>query len=106
MTGQAGSAQHARRHRGLWWLLGAAVAAWAGSWRLIYLEVTRWHHMSPRLRFTPPATPAGAPPAHAGAPVITALGVAAAAPLLTILVATILLAKSRTRRSRETNPGR
>ncbi len=32
--------------------LGCGV--WAGSWYLMYLEVTRWHHVKPSLAFNPP----------------------------------------------------
>ncbi len=85
-----------RRGGPWWWLLGTALLAWAGSWRVIYLEMTRWHHMSSPLRFTPPPAPAGAPAPHAGLPVIMAVVVAGVAPLLTVLAATMLLRARRT----------
>ncbi|WP_027944956.1 hypothetical protein [Amycolatopsis taiwanensis] len=102
MAGQADTSRRRQRDRGLWWLLGTTLVAWAGSWRIIYLEVTRWHHMNSRLRFTPPPAPPGAPPPHAGLPVIMALTVAGTAPLLTILATTLLVVKS-TARSRRKN---
>lgn len=77
----------------LWWTLGIGLALWAGSWRVIYLEVTRWHHMDSRLRFTPPPVPPGSPPPSAGLPVITALTTAVAAPPV-VVAATVLLARS------------
>jgi hypothetical protein len=87
-----------RAQRLLWSTLGIASALWAGSWRIIYLEVTRWHHMDTHLRFTPPDAP-GADPSP-GLPVITAVIVAAAAPP-TALIATLLLARmKRTTRPR------
>jgi len=39
-------------------------AAWAGSWYLMYLEVTRWRHVKPSLAFNSdpiPGTCAAAP---------------------------------------------
>ncbi|MET7991854.1 hypothetical protein ABZU76_13165 [Amycolatopsis sp. NPDC005232] len=86
-----------RNRRGLWWLLATGLAAWAGSWRIIHLEVTRWHHLDSRLRFTPPPAPPGSPAPHAGLPVIMALAVAGAAPLVSIVVAVLLLARSSTK---------
>ncbi|QYN18973.1 hypothetical protein [Amycolatopsis sp. DSM 110486] len=80
--------------RGLWWLLAVAVAAWAGSWRIIHLEVTRWHHLDSRLRFTPPPAPPGSPTPHAGLPVIAALVVAGAAPLVSVVAVRLLLGRA------------
>ncbi|HET6504293.1 MAG TPA: hypothetical protein VFG87_26380 [Amycolatopsis sp.] len=97
---QDNTARRWRRHRGLWWMLGTTLVAWAGSWRVIYLEVTRWHHMNARLRFTPPPVPPGAPPPRAGRPVIMALTVAAIAPPAAAVVA-FLLVKKTTRPKRD-----
>lgn len=83
-----------RVRRPLWWTLAVASALWAGSWRVIYLEVTRWHHMDSRLRFTPPPVPPGSPAPQAGLPVIMALVVAGLAPLVA-LVSALLLVKAR-----------
>lgn len=63
-------------------VLGAALVLWAGSWRIIYLEVTRWHHMDSRLRFTTPSP---------GMPVITLRIVAGAAPATALAAALLLL---------------
>lgn len=63
-------------------VLVVSATLWLWSWTTILLEITRWHHMSWRLRFTPPPTPPGAPPAHAGLPVITVCACACAAPLV------------------------
>ena len=84
-----------RSTRWLWWLLAIVLALWAGSWRVIYLEVTRWHHMDSRLRFTPPPVPAGAPLPKAGLPVIAARSVALGSPPVAVVVL-VLLARLRT----------
>jgi hypothetical protein len=104
MTDQTNAARHRRRHRGLRWLLATALVAWTGSWPVIYLEVTRWHHMSSPWRFRPPAVPAGAPAPHPGLPVITAVALACAAPLVSVLAATLLLVTpaARSRRDKPT----
>ena len=41
------------------WLRWGTAVAWAFSWRIIYLEVFRWHHMTPTLRFSGPPAPPG-----------------------------------------------
>ncbi|MEV4315030.1 hypothetical protein [Actinocrispum sp. NPDC049592] len=90
---------HCARRR----LLGTLVIAlvlWAGSWRIIYLEVTRWHHMDSHLRFAPPPVPPGNPPPSAGLPVITALVVAALAPLAALVTALLLVKVIRARSGR------
>ncbi|HEV3361560.1 MAG TPA: hypothetical protein VG247_32485 [Pseudonocardiaceae bacterium] len=39
-----------------------SAAAWIFSWRIVYLEIFRWHHMSRTLRFTgPPGAKPGIP---------------------------------------------
>ena len=58
--------------RPLRWL---SAAAWIFSWRIVYLEIFRWHHMSRTLRFTGPAG------AKAGLPVRTIRVVAIASPI-------------------------
>ncbi|WP_020659622.1 hypothetical protein [Amycolatopsis benzoatilytica] len=65
-----------------WWLLGAELAVWAGSWRIMHLEVHRWHHLGPTLRFTPPPVPPGTPQPRPGLPVRGMRAVAVAAPAL------------------------
>jgi hypothetical protein len=91
MTTRAGHSRRFQRNRGLWWTLGTALVLWAGSWQVIYLEVTRWHHLDSRLRFAPPPVPPGSAQPSPGLPVITALIVAVAAPLA-VLALTLLLA--------------
>ena len=41
-----------------WRRWGSAVA-WVFSWRVIYLEIFRWRHMTPTLRFNAPPPPPG-----------------------------------------------
>ncbi|MEV4603711.1 hypothetical protein AB0K15_40825 [Amycolatopsis sp. NPDC049253] len=82
--------------RGLWWLFAAAATSWAGSWRIIHLEVTRWHHLDSHLHFTPPPAPPGGPAPHAGLPVIVALAVAGVAPLVTGGAVALLVARMST----------
>jgi hypothetical protein len=62
------------------WLGGAA---WAGSWYLMYLEITRWHHVKPSLAFN---SDIGVN-AHPGGPLLLLYGVCAAAPVVTIVSA-------------------
>jgi hypothetical protein len=72
--------------RRLRWISGII---WVLSWRTIYLEIFRWHHMTRSLRFSPPppAAPMGAPP-QPGAPLIGVCAASVAAPLV-FLAATI-----------------
>ena len=59
--------------------LGCAV--WAGSWYLMYLEITRWHHVKPSLAFNSgPAPGSGARP-RPGLPLKLLYIVCGAAPL-------------------------
>lgn len=41
------------------WLRWISLGARAFSWRVIYLEIFRWHHMTRTLRFNPPPAPPG-----------------------------------------------
>ncbi|NMH96153.1 hypothetical protein [Pseudonocardia acidicola] len=67
-------------------LLGGA--AWAGSWYLMYLEITRWHHVKPSLAFNPgpPIRGTNIRP-HVGGPLILLYVACVAAPLLTAAAA-------------------
>jgi hypothetical protein len=72
--------------RRLRWISGII---WVLSWRTIYLEIFRWHHMTRSLRFSPPPPAAGmSTPPKAGAPLIGVCAAAVAAPLV-FLAATI-----------------
>jgi hypothetical protein len=65
-----------RRVRSVRWL---GTGAWIGSWYLMYLEITRWHHVKPSLAFNPgPPSATGVPP-RPGRPlkILYAAGIAA-----------------------------
>jgi hypothetical protein len=74
----------------LWALMGVALVLWAGSWRVMYLEVTRWHHMDSRLRFIAPSTLPGGPVPRAGLPVRLARLAAIVAPPTALASASLL----------------
>ena len=61
---------------------------WIGSWRIIYLEIFRWQHLTRTLRFNPPPSPPGWPPAKAGLPLKAACVTAVVAPL--VFLATVV----------------
>ena len=62
--------------------LGCAV--WIGSWYLMYLEITRWHHVKPSLAFNSDlVTPDGAQP-HPGLPLQLLYVACAVSPLVVI----------------------
>ena len=71
------------------WLSGLA---WAGSWRIIYLEITRWRHLTKTLRFNPPPPPPGYPEPKAGLPLHAVRAVAIAAPM--VFVATTIASRN------------
>jgi hypothetical protein len=60
------------------WLGGAL---WIGSWYLMFLEITRWHHVKTSLAFDPGPVGAGALRPRPGPPLILLYVVCAAAPL-------------------------
>jgi len=84
-----------REHRGRVMCLGGV--AWAGSWYLMYLEITRWHHVKPSLAFNADIGRATGVDAHPGLPLLLLYAVCATAPAVT-LTATII--EARARRSR------
>ncbi len=65
-------------------LLGCA--AWAGSWYLMYLEVTRWRHVKPSLAFNSDPIPGTDIRPEPGLPLILVYITCAAAPLTVITV--------------------
>lgn len=67
------------------WLRWISGIVWIFSWRTIYLEVFRWHHMTRSLRFNPPPPIPGtnARP-KAGTPLIAVCLSSVAAPLVFI----------------------
>jgi hypothetical protein len=74
------------------WLGGAV---WIGSWYMMYLEITRWHHVKPSLAFNPgPPMPGTDIRPHPGQPLVLLYIAGVAAPLLAI-AATITEIRSR-----------
>jgi hypothetical protein len=68
--------------------------AWIVSWRVIYLEIFRWHHMTPTLRFSgPPAPPGVDRQPKPGLPLIAICACAVLSPL--VFVTTLIAARSR-----------
>lgn len=59
-------------------------AAWAGSWYLMYLEVTRWRHVKPSLAFNSDPIPGTDIRPRPGLPLILVYITCAAAPLTVI----------------------
>lgn len=59
------------------WLGGVV---WIGSWYLMYLEITRWHHVKPSLAFNSNI----APGAHPGLALIVLYIACVAAPLVVL----------------------
>ncbi|RSD11982.1 hypothetical protein [Amycolatopsis eburnea] len=41
------------------WVGGVALVVWVVSWRIVWLEVFRWRHLTKTLRFQAPDPPAG-----------------------------------------------
>ena len=70
-------------------------AAWAGSWYLMYLEVTRWRHVKPSLAFNSDPIPGTDIRPKPGLPLILVYITCAAAPLT---VMAVLVRELRTRR--------
>ncbi|GAA0413473.1 hypothetical protein GCM10009530_77580 [Microbispora corallina] len=62
------------------WLSGLGGAVWIGSWYLMYLEITRWHHVKPSLAFNSDI----AYGAHPGQALILLYIACVAAPLLVL----------------------
>jgi hypothetical protein len=73
--------------------------AWVFSWRVIYLEIVRWHHMTPTLRFNaPPPLPGVDRQPQPGLPLIAIRGCAVLAPIVCI---TTLIAPRSGNRGRD-----
>ncbi len=78
------------------WLSGLV---WIGSWRIVYLEIFRWHHLTRTLRFSPPPPRPGWPTPKPGLPLRAVRVVAIAAP------AVFVAATIRRARLTSTSPG-
>jgi hypothetical protein len=69
------------------WLRRISGIVWIFTWRTIYLEIFRWHHMTKSLRFNPPPPPPGTDiRPRPGAPLIAVCAGAVAAPLVFVAV--------------------
>ena len=64
---------------------------WLLSWFIIYLEIFRWHHMTPSLHLNPPLVPPGFPPPRPGYFLLGSIGMSIAAPIVFV---TLLLIRS------------
>lgn len=69
--------------RSMPYAVGICGALWIGSWYLMYLEVTRWHHVKPSLAFNSDI----APGAHPGQALILLYIACVAAPLAAVICA-------------------
>jgi hypothetical protein len=63
------------------WLGGAV---WIGSWYLMYLEVTRWHHVKPSLAFNSDLGRGTGLRPHPGQPLILLYIACVTAPLVVV----------------------
>ena len=65
------------------WLRWISGGVWVFSWRVIYLEIFRWQHLTRTLRFNPPPPMPGVDrEPKAGWPLITVCVSAVAAPVV------------------------
>jgi hypothetical protein len=64
----------------------AAAGVWAGSWYLMYLEITRWHHVKPSLAFNAPPVPDTEMRPHPGLPLLALYAACVAAPVTVLML--------------------
>jgi hypothetical protein len=69
-------------------------AVWIGSWYLMYLEITRWHHVKPSLAFNSDIGPGARP----GQPLILLYVACVAAPLTVLAAVVVQIRRHRTGR--------
>lgn len=74
-------------------------AVWAGSWYLMYLEITHWHHVKPSLAFNADLIPGTDIRPHPGLPLISLYIACAVAPLVTTAALVTQIRGHRTARS-------
>jgi hypothetical protein len=72
------------------WLRRISGVVWIFSWYTIYLEISRWHHMTKSLRFNPPPQPPERIPAPERAPRSQRLCLGSVAAPLIFLTATMI----------------
>ena len=76
------------------WVRWGSAIVWVGSWRIVYLEIYRWRHLTKTLRFDPPQVPEGlGVTPKAGTPVRLVRVAAIVAPL--VFLATTIAAGGR-----------
>ncbi len=71
-----------------------APGIWAGSWYLMHLEITRWHHVKPSLAFNSDPIPGTGIRPRPGLPLILVYIACVAAPL-TVVAAVISQIRAR-----------
>ncbi|HUN32123.1 MAG TPA: hypothetical protein VMU95_08875 [Trebonia sp.] len=70
----------------------AGAAVWAGSWYLMYLEITRWRHVKPTLAFNSDPLPGSGIRPRPGLPLILLYIACAVSP---VVVATAVVRERR-----------
>ena len=60
------------------------VGVWAGSWYLMYLEITRWRHVKPSLAFNSAPDPVTGIPPRPGQPLLLLYVACVTAPLAVV----------------------
>ena len=78
------------------WLGGAV---WIGSWYLMYLEITRWHHVRPSLAFNSDPIPGTSIRPRPGQPLILLYLACVAAPLVVVVGAVMQIRVHRASQS-------
>ena len=69
---------------GMRWAKWVGGAVWAGSWYLMYLEITRWRHVKPSLAFNSDLEPINGMRPRPGLPLILLYVACAVSPLVVI----------------------
>jgi hypothetical protein len=69
-----------------------ATGGWLGSWYLMYLEITRWHHVKSSLAFDPGPPEVGRPRPRPGGPLKLLYAACVAAP---VIATSALIVESR-----------
>jgi hypothetical protein len=75
------------------WL--GVIAIWVGSWYLMYLEITRWHHVKPSLAFNPEPIPGTNVRPDPGLPLLVVYVACGAAPLVAMAALIVQLRRHR-----------
>ena len=82
------------------WLRRISGIIWIFTWRTIYLEIFRWHHMTKSLRFNPPPPPPGTDiRPRPGTPLIAVCAGAVAAPLVFVAATVVERVRGKSART-------